>query len=128
MKQKSLGELELSLLQYISDHAPITVGEAAEQYGLPHGLARTTILTVMDRLRKKGFLTRTKGDSCYQYVPSIKKGELLRSLVGEFTERVLGGSLQPFMAYLAEDAELTEEDLNDLRKVLQRLENKHTED
>lgn len=121
MSQASLGDLELSLLQYISDHAPITVGEAAEQYGQPHGLARTTILTVMERLRKKGYLTRTKGDGAYRYAPCVQKSDLLRSLVGDFTQRVLGGSLQPFMAYLAEDAQVTDDELDTLRALVQRL-------
>jgi predicted transcriptional regulator len=128
MERASLGELELSLLQFIADHAPITVGEAAEQYGQPHGLARTTILTVMDRLRKKGYLARTQIDGVYRYVPCMQKGDLLRSLVDDFTQRVLGGSLHPFMAYLAEDAQVTDDELEELRALLQRLEEKRAED
>ena len=124
MKKPSLGELELSLLQYIGDHAPITVGEAAESFGKERGLARTTILTVMERLRKKAFLTRVKEGGLFRYSPSIKKKDLLRSLVGEFTEKALGGSLQPFIAYLAEGAKLTSEDVATLKKLVQRLEEK----
>jgi predicted transcriptional regulator len=128
MEHASLGDLELSLLQYIADHAPITVGEAAESYGQPRNLARTTILTVMERLRKKGYLTRTKGHGSYQYAPCVKVSDLLRSLVGDFTQRVLGGSLQPFMAYLTEDAQLTADDMNELRAMVQRLEAQRTEE
>jgi len=124
MPQASLGDLELSLLQFISDHAPITVGEAAEQYGRPHSLARTTILTVMERLRKKGYLTRTKSDGIYRYTPCVQKGDLLHSMIGDFTQRVLGGSWHPFMAYLAEDAQVTDDELDALRALVQRLEEK----
>ena len=128
MERVSLGELELALLQYISDHAPISVGEAAEQYGQPHGLARTTILTVMERLRKKGYLARTKNDGAFRYAPCVTKSDLLRSLVTDFTQRVLGGSLQPFMAYLAEDARVTDDEFNELRTLVQRLETKRAEE
>ena len=128
MERAPLGHLELSLLQYISDDAPITVGEAAERYGQPHGLARTTILTVMERLRKKGYLTRTKGDGAFRYAPCVQKGDLLRSMVGDFTQRVLGGSLQPFMVYLAEDAQVTDDELDALRALVQQLETKRLEE
>src|SRR5207249_331104 len=62
MEQPSLGDQELEVLRFVAEHAPISVGEVAERFGEPRGLARTTILTVMERLRKKGFLTRSKAE------------------------------------------------------------------
>ena len=121
MNKPALGDQELALLRFVTDHAPITVGEAAARYGQPLGLARTTILTVMERLRQKGYLTRTKGEGAFRYAPCQPKSELLRALVGDFTRRVLDGSLQPFMAYLAEDAQVTDDDLQALRALVQRL-------
>ena len=41
---------------------------------------------------------------------------MLRSLVRDFAQRVLGGSSEPFMAYLLEDAELSDAEIEDLRK------------
>ena len=57
-----LGDQELDLLRYVTEHSPITVREAAESYGRDRGLARTTVLTMMERLRSKGYLTRTEVD------------------------------------------------------------------
>ncbi|MHB9023662.1 MAG: BlaI/MecI/CopY family transcriptional regulator [Armatimonadota bacterium] len=128
MGRASLGELELTLLQYITDHAPLSVGEAAEWFGKPQGLARTTILTVMERLRKKGYLTRAKEDGLFRYKPCMPKSELLRVMVGEFTSRVLGGSLQPFVAYLAGDARVTDADLKELRALVEQLDARRKED
>ena len=45
--EKTLGELELELLRWIAQRGPTTVGEALEGYGVPHGLARSTVVTVM---------------------------------------------------------------------------------
>lgn len=50
----SLGNQEIELLKYISDHSePIPVRDILEQFGEPRGLARTTVLTMLDRLLKK---------------------------------------------------------------------------
>lgn len=121
MSKRSLGVLELQVLRYITDHAPLSVGEVAGQYGDAHGLARTTILTVMERLRKKGYLTRTMEQGVYQYSPSVSKALLLRELIGNFMEDTLGGSLGPFVAYLAEGASVSDDELRELKDLVRTL-------
>jgi len=49
----------------------------------------------MERLRRKGYLTCKKMQGRYRYSARLPKAELLRSLVRDFAERVLGGSPQP---------------------------------
>jgi len=117
-KSPTLGDQELTLLRYVTDHAPVTVREAAEKFGEPHGLARTTILTMMERLRKKNYLTRFKDQGAFQYRPVVAKTELMQTLVRDFVEKSLGGSLSPFVAYLSESKSLTERELADLRRLV----------
>ena len=54
-KQKSLGRVELEMLQYIDSHQPVTVRQVVDYWLDRHGQARTTVMTVMDRLKEKGF-------------------------------------------------------------------------
>ena len=117
-KPASLGDQELTLLRYVTDHAPITVREVAEQFGEAQGLARTTILTMMERLRKKNYLTRRKDQSAFQYLPVVAKTELMQTLVQDFVEKTLGGSLSPFVAYLTEAKGLSEREMSELRKLV----------
>ncbi len=58
--REPLGRLELEVLQYIADHHPISVREVAAHFAETSGQARTTLLTVMERLRAKGYLKRRK--------------------------------------------------------------------
>jgi len=122
MGRPVLGNQELLLLNYIAERAPLSVGEAAEDFGKAHALARTTVLTMMERLRQKGRLTREKVGNTYQYRPSIPRDELQRGLVDEFVRKALGGSLGPFVAYLAHDARLTEEEIGQLHQLVDHLE------
>ena len=117
-KPVSLGDQELALLRYVTDHAPVTVREAAAKFGESHGLARTTILTMMERLRGKGYLTRGKDAGAFEYRPVVAKKELMQGLVHNFVEKSLGGSLSPFVAYLTEAKGLSERELSDLRRLL----------
>ncbi|MEN6357956.1 MAG: BlaI/MecI/CopY family transcriptional regulator [Armatimonadota bacterium] len=121
MKKASLGEQELELLRFVTENAPIALRDVAERYGAPRGQARTTIHTMLERLRKKGYLSREQVDGVFQYSPCIEKSELLTDLVGEFMQRVLKGSLKPFTAYLAQNSDLNSEELDDLRKMVDTL-------
>lgn len=116
-----LGEQELEVFRFVADQGPITVGQVAERFGEPRGLARTTILTVMERLRKKGYLTRAQTSGVFHYSSPLSPPEVLRGIVQQFVERTLGGSLTPFMAYLAEERKLTEEEVSDLRRFVEEL-------
>ncbi len=116
--QSKIGPAELQILQYITDHHPVTVGEVAEHFAHLKDYARTTVMTIMERLRAKGHLTRKKIGGAYKYSPVVQKHELQRSLVRDFIEKALGGSVQPFVTYLAQDAELTDDEVRELKQVL----------
>lgn len=121
-ERATLGLQELEVLRFVSAHAPATVRDVTDLFGEPRGLARTTIMTVLERLRKKGYLIRTKSnDGNFQYSPSIAQNEVLLSLVQNFIEKTLGGSIAPFLAYLAEQPDLSPEELEELRKLLESL-------
>jgi predicted transcriptional regulator len=128
MRQKpSVGRAELEILRYITDHHPVTVREVADHVANTKGHARTTVLTVMERLRQKGHLTRKKIEGVYHYLPSVPKTELLQNLVDQFVETALGGSVSPFMAYLSQTAKLTDDELRELKRLVRELETQKRE-
>ena len=123
--QRNIGRAELEVLQYVQDHHPITVGQAAAHFAQVKGYGRTTTLNVMSRLLKKNYLTRRKIGGVYHYSPRQPGGELLRGLVREFVTRTLRGSASPFVAYLAEEAALSGQDLAKLKQLVADLEAQH---
>jgi predicted transcriptional regulator len=118
----SVTRAELEVLRYIHDHAPATVREVAEHFSRTTGHARTTVLTVMERLRRKGYLGRRKVGGVNQYTPKVSQTELLRDLVGGFVEEMLDGSVSPFVAYLSEANDLGDDDIKELRGLIKELE------
>jgi len=128
MSRQSIGNQELEVLQYISDNTPVTVRDVSDRYGKPLGLARTTILTIMERLRKKDYIKREMDNGIYFYSPCMPKRELLRFLLRDFAQRVLGGSVQPLVAYLAQDVQLSEEELDRLQDLIDQKRSEHEED
>ena len=121
-KPQTLGRVELELLQYIDENHPISVREVAEYWHAKTGQARTTVLTMMERLTKKGFLSRKKIDNVYHYSPKQSLSVVLKDMVSDFVQGVLGGSIAPFAAYLTQSQPLQPDELQQLKKLVQRLE------
>ncbi len=121
-KPGPLGQVQFEILQYIADHHPIRVGEVAEHFAETTGKARTTILTVMAKLREKGYLTRKKRNGTFHYSPRVAKHDVMASVVHRFIEESLGGSVSPVIAYLAESRGLTDSELAKLKDLVRDLE------
>lgn len=117
----SIGEQELALLRHIADRGTVSVGEAADGFGAERGLARSTVLTMMERLRRKGHLDRRVVDGLYRYRARTSSADLLKGAVQRFIERSLEGSVSPFLAYLSETDELTGRERRELEKIVARL-------
>ena len=124
----TIGDQELALLRWLTGHGPASVGEAAEQYGAERGLARSTVLTMMERLRGKGHLTRRRSEGVYRYAAAQPVDDLMRGVVASFVERTLGGSVSPFVDYLAEAELVSDDELAELEGLVARLQSRRGEE
>ena len=118
---KPIGDQELALLRFVSDAGRATVAQAVEGFGGPRGLARSTVLTMMERLRKKGHLGRRRADGVYHYAPRTAPRAALQHAVQTFVDRTLGGSISPFVAYVAEREQLSDGEIEELETLLTKL-------
>ena len=121
MGERTIGEQELALLRRLFEREDATVGEIAEDFGRERNLARSTVLTMMERLRKKGYLARRLVAGVYRYRARTSSAELHRGLIRRFVETNLGGSVAPFVAYLNETGKLTDQELQELEDLVARL-------
>lgn len=117
-----VGRVELEILRYVSEHHPIKVGLVAAHFTETKGYVRTTVLNMMERLRAKGYLKRRKEGGVYRYSPRMPKAELLRGMVRDFVDSTLSGSVSPFVAYLTEEADISDRELAVLKQWVDELE------
>jgi len=120
--ERRLGDLELEVLKIVWERQPCTVQDVAEVLEARRGSARTTVLTVMQRLHAKKFLKRRKQGGVYHYSTTRDRDQVLGGMVGRFVDRVLDGSALPFVSYLAGSKDLTPEQIETLRSIVRKLE------
>jgi len=86
---RSLGQLEALIMERLWSYGrPVPVREVLEDLQRDRTIAYTTVMTVMDNLHRKGFLTREMGGRAYRYQPAQTREQHNAALMSE----VLAGS------------------------------------
>jgi predicted transcriptional regulator len=68
-----LGALERHVMEAVWDHPPATVREVADRMREGADRAYTTVMTTLDRLHKKGLLTRQKDGLAWRYAAAFDR-------------------------------------------------------
>lgn len=120
-KKKAFGELEETLFTLIQNKRTATVKELYE--ALNGQSAYTTIMTVVDRLYKKGLLKRTKEQRSFVY--STRATLPLKSSFSSRLKKLFfkNSTFEVIQHLLEEDNDLSEEELHLLEQKIQQVKN-----
>ena len=79
-----LGDLERDVMTRLWDAGgPLTVRQVHERLAPSRDLAYTTVMTVLDRLAKKGLVRQERADRAYRYAPVQTREEMTAALMLE---------------------------------------------
>ena len=84
-----LGDIERLVMDILWSRVEVTGREVLEEIQKERPLAFTTILTVMDRLLKKGLIKRKKMGGVFVYAPSISRDEFVKQVSEEVLQGIL---------------------------------------
>ncbi|GAB1691635.1 BlaI/MecI/CopY family transcriptional regulator [Krasilnikovia sp. M28-CT-15] len=77
-----LGDLEREVMTQLWDAGePLTVRQVHERLSRERDLAYTTVMTVLDRLAKKGVVRQQRADRAYRYLPAQSREEMTAALM-----------------------------------------------
>jgi BlaI family penicillinase repressor len=92
--------LELECLKALWGMGEGTVRDVREEMLGNRNLAYTTVMTVLDRLEKRGGVSRRKQGRSFVYVPKLSREELRRFAVKELIDRFFEGSEESLTQFL----------------------------
>jgi predicted transcriptional regulator len=85
----SLGHLEITVMEILWTRGESNVHDVAQKLDRP--LAYTTVMTTLDRLFKKGLLTRRKSERAFLYSPLLSRSEWEQKRAGDLIAGLLAG-------------------------------------
>jgi len=101
----ALGDQEQEVLRTVARIGPCTVREVFELVGAPHGLAYTTIATVLDRLFAKGLVSRQLEGKAFLYRATRRSAAAEKLRAKSLVSKVLGQGAAPAVATLVDAVE-----------------------
>ena len=119
---RDLPPSEFEIMRVVWDMGRATVREVHDELTKERKLAYTSVASLMNRLRDKGYLAVEGGETAYVYHPLISREQVLLSKVDDLVTRVLGGNLAPLALYIAQNRNLTPEQMTALEEILRSQE------
>jgi BlaI family penicillinase repressor len=121
-KSPTLTPQELEIMKVVWQHADVTVRDVYETLLERRKIAYTTVMTMMKILEEKGYLKRRREERAFVYRPTRPEQVVVRSMVREFVDRVFNGSAQPLLVHLVRDRQVSEEELEELARLIKEAE------
>jgi predicted transcriptional regulator len=98
-----LAPLELDCMNTLWPMGHGTVREIRDRLAARRPRAYTTIMTIMDRLARKGVVERQKVGRAYIYSPNLSAEDARTQALGQVIENFFGGSKEALLAQLSGD-------------------------
>ncbi|MBB5786351.1 BlaI/MecI/CopY family transcriptional regulator [Jiangella mangrovi] len=116
-----LGELERTVMDLLwTFETPATVRQVHEALAGSRDVAYTTVMTVLDRLARKGSAEQIRDGRAYRYRPAVSRDELTAELMHEALDTVDGSDRTAALLRFVGSA--SADDARALREALEAVE------
>ena len=114
--QEKLFESEAKVMEIIWAKAPISAKDISLIAAETIGWNKNTTYTVVKKLEAKGFIKRE--DPGFVCTPLISQNQMQKVEAVSLVKKVFGGSRKALFSALLEDDPLSDEEINELRKLI----------
>lgn len=119
-KVPKISESEWMVMRVLWNKSPLTANEVVERLTGKTEWKPKTVKTLIDRLVKKGAVRFEKEGRRHKYYPAVGRAECVATERKSFLRRVYGGTMKPMLAAFLEDADLSADDIIELKEILEQ--------
>ena len=116
----SAGEIEI--LQVLWQQSPLSADQIVDCLQQKKNTHPRTAKTLLNRLLKKQALGFHEKNRKYHYYPLIDKTDFYRAQSDTFLENFYDGRLTPLISLFSERNKLSDDDLNELKMLIEKIE------
>ena len=103
-----LGELEIAVMERLWTFGATSAKEMHEQLAAARNITANTVQSTMERLYKKGLLSREKVSHAYIYAPIVSRENLLAKMIDNVVGKLSGGHTEVMLSAFVDVAERTD--------------------
>jgi BlaI family transcriptional regulator, penicillinase repressor len=110
---------ELEILRVLWERGSASLGEVCEALRVGRPVATTTVATMLRVMLDKGLVRRKQaGGRGQQWSAVVTHAAAAKTMVGKLVDGIFDGSAQQLVAHLVEGGKLSEQELSELRTLL----------
>lgn len=121
-----ISDAEWVVMNLIWSTSPIEATEVIDHVAADNGWSAATVKTMLHRLVRKGALLTEQSGKKYLYTPAVRRDACVRQASRSFLERVFGGDATPALIHFVKIANLTDEDIAEIRAMLDKKTDRNT--
>lgn len=80
----------------------------------------TTVASIVNNLKKKGYVTAKRYGNTYQYTPLVKQSEYKRTFVGGVVQNYFANSYKEMVSFFAKERKISANDLKDIIDLIEK--------
>ena len=116
---------QFEILQRVWDSpGGLTVAEIWDWVRTERDVSRTTVLNLVDRLEKRGWLTRSKDESVFRYQAAVERATAESQLANDFVQEFFSGSAMNLVMSLLGSKPVTRSEIRKLQQLLDETDTK----
>ncbi len=114
-------DAELAILRVLWQRGPSTVREVHDALSATHDTGYTTVLKLLQIMTDKRLVVRDESQRAHVYAASESEQRTQRQLIGDLIDRAFGGSPAKLVMQALSGTKATAEELDAIRRMLDRL-------
>ena len=118
MAEVAISDAEWQVMQVVWRLGKATAAEVIAELAENRDWSHRTIRTLLGRLVEKGALAAVADGNRYLYRPLVKRQKCIRAESRSFLNKVFGGDAAELLVHFAEDAQITPEQIEELKRLL----------
>lgn len=116
---RKISPSEWEVLNALWDRSPASVPEVCERLAANRWHVKT-VGTFLTRLAKKGMIGVRRDGKMNFYSPLVSRQQCIAKESDSFLQRVFRGATAPMLVHFCESAELSEEEITELQRLLEK--------
>ena len=115
-----ISEAEYEVMKIVWKNTPVSTNEVTEALTSTPDWSPKTLQTMLKRLVNKGALTYVKEGRVFVYTPLVEEDEYISQKSSSFLSRYYDGELTSMVSAYLENDRLSDEEISELRSLLDR--------
>jgi len=117
-----LTAVQMALMRLVWERGELRAADARNAVSAKRPMALTTVLTLLHRLEKRGWLTHRIEGRTHVYRALRDRETSVRAILGRLRDLAFGGSTEGLVASLLDEGDVTTDELRRLRARIEALE------